>query len=132
MNIGLIDVDNYKKLDGCFPNIALMKLSAWHKAKGDSVEWYDYLKVLESDYHYDKVYASKVFSFTPDYEYPVCADEVEYGGSGYCIYIGEDGKEHFDKSKDKELPWEIEHIMPDYGLYGITDTAYGFLSRGCP
>ena len=82
--------------------------------------------------YYDKVYASKVFSFTPEYEYPIYADEIEYGGSGYCISIGEDGKEHFDKSKDKELPWEIEHIMPDYGLYGITDTAYGFLSRGCP
>lgn len=53
------------------------------------------------------------------------------GGSGYCISLV-NGKEVFDKSKDKELPYEIEHIMPDYSLYGIKDTAYGFMSRGCP
>lgn len=79
----------------------------------------------------DKVYMSKVFSFTPDYPYYVNADEVIKGGSGYCISLV-DGREIFDKSKDNELPAEIEHIYPDYGLYGITDTAYGFLSRGCP
>lgn len=54
------------------------------------------------------------------------------GGSGYCIFLDENRKEQFDKSKDIELPYEIEHIMPDYSLYGITDTAYGFMSRGCP
>ena len=74
---------------------------------------------------------SKVFSFTPDYPYYVNADEVIKGGSGYCISLV-DGREIFDKSKDNELPAEVEHIYPDYGLYGITDTAYGFLSRGCP
>lgn len=74
---------------------------------------------------------SKVFSFTPDYPYYVNADEVIKGGSGYCISLV-DGREIFDKSKDNELPAEIEHIYPDYGLYGIADTAYGFLSRGCP
>lgn len=79
----------------------------------------------------DKVYMSKVFSFTPDYPYYVNADEVIKGGSGYCISLV-DGREIFDKSKDSELPPEIEHIYPDYELYGITDTAYGFLSRGCP
>ena len=54
------------------------------------------------------------------------------GGSGYCIsLVG--GKEIFDKSKDKELPAEIEHIYPDYSLYPeFQDTAYGFMSRGCP
>lgn len=76
-------------------------------------------------------YISKVFSFTPDYEYCINADEIIKGGSGYCISL-KDGKEVFDKSKNKELPEEIEHIMPDYSLYGITDTAYGFMSRGCP
>lgn len=122
MRIGLIDVDGHN-----FPNIPLMKISAWHKAHGDHVEWYDPM----FSGHMDKVYMSKVFSFTPDYMYPIYADEISQGGSGYCISLV-DGKEVFDKRKDKELPPEIEHIYPDYSLYGITDTAYGFLSRGCP
>lgn len=126
MNIGLIDVDGHN-----YPNLPLMKLSAWHKRKGDNVEWY-----IPTQHGFplppmDKVYMSKVFSFTPDYPYYVNADEVIKGGSGYCISLV-DGREIFDKSKDNELPAEIEHIYPDYGLYGITDTAYGFLSRGCP
>lgn len=120
--IGLIDVDGHN-----FPNIPLMKISAWHKAQGDHVEWYDPM----FSPHMDKVYVSKVFSFSPDFEYIIDADEVVYGGSGYCISLV-DGKEVFDKSKDTELPPEIEHIMPDYSLYGIEDTAYGFLTRGCP
>lgn len=122
MKIGLIDVDGHN-----FPNIPLMKISAHHKALGDHVEWYDPM----FSGHMDKVYMSKVFSFTPDYEYSIDADEIITGGSGYCISLV-DGKEVFDKSKDIELPHEIEHIYPDYSLYGITDTAYGFLSRGCP
>ena len=122
MKIGLIDVDGHN-----FPNIPLMKLSAWHKSQGDSVEWYD---PLFSD-HMDKVYMSKVFSFSEDYQYFIDADEIIKGGSGYCISLV-DGKEVFDKNKDIELPYEVEHIYPDYSLYGITDTAYGFLSRGCP
>ena len=122
MRIGLIDVDGHN-----FPNIPLMKLSAWHKAQGDEVEWYSPM----FSGHMDKVYMSKVFSFTPDYEYFVDADEVIKGGSGYCISLV-DGKEVFDRSKDIQLPPEVEHIYPDYSLYGITDTAYGFLTRGCP
>ena len=104
-----------------------MKISAWHKAQGDRVEWYD---PMFSD-HMDKVYMSKVFSFSPDFEYFIRADEVVKGGSGYCISLV-NGKEVYDKSKDSPLPPEIEHIYPDYSLYGITDTAYGFLTRGCP
>ena len=104
-----------------------MKISAWHKAQGDIVEWYDPM----FSGHMDKVYMSKVFSFTPDFEYFIDADEVVKGGSGYCISLV-NGKEVFDKSKDIELPHEIEHIFPDYSLYGITDTAYGRLSIGCP
>lgn len=122
--IGLIDVDGHN-----FPNLPLMKISAWHKQQGDHVEWYDPL--LSG--HMDKVYMSKVFSFTPDYPYLVDADEIDKGGSGYCITLI-DGKEVYDESKDKDLPYEIEHIYPDYSIYPelTKDTAYGFLTRGCP
>ena len=126
MKIGLIDVDGHN-----FPNLPLMKLSAWHKARGDTVEWYEPLIHGFPNPPLYNVYMSKVFSFSPDYEYFVNAKEVVKGGSGYCISL-ENGKEVFDKSKDKELPYEIEHIYPDYSIYGITDTAYGFLTRGCP
>lgn len=121
MRIGLIDVDSKG-----FPNIALMKISAYHKQNGDSVEWYNTFGE-----RYDRVYVSKVFSFTPDYDHCVNADEVVFGGTGYAIRL-QDGREIFDKSKDASLPFEIEHIYPDYSLYNITNTAYGFLTRGCP
>ena len=126
MKIGLIDVDGHN-----FPNIPLMKISAWHKSKGDSVEWYAPIVHGFPAEPLDKVYMSKVFSFTPDYEYSVNAKEVVKGGSGYCISLV-DGKEVYDKSKDIDLPYEVEHIYPDYSIYDITDTAYGFLTRGCP
>lgn len=124
MKIGLIDVDGHN-----FPNIPLMKISAWHKAQGDSIEWYEPL----FSGHMDKIYMSKVFSFTTDYEWCIDADEVIRGGSGYCISMV-DGKEVYDTSKDIQLPPEIEHIYPDYSLYPdlTKDTAYGFLTRGCP
>lgn len=91
------------------------------------MQWYDPL--LSG--HMDKVYLAKVFSFSPDFPYYIDADEVVRGGSGYCISLV-DGREVFDKSKDIPLPDEIEHIYPDYSLYGVEDTAYGFLTRGCP
>ena len=122
MRIGLIDVDGHN-----YPNLPLMKISAWHKAQGDHVEWYEPM----FSGHMDKVYMSKVFSFTPDYEYCIDADEIIKGGTGYAITL-EDGKEHYDKSKDSPLPEEVEHVYPDYELYGVTDEAYGFLTRGCP
>ena len=126
VKIGLIDVDGHN-----FPNLPLMKISAWHKSLGDDVRWYDPFDGLIS--RYDKVYMSKVFSFTEDYNYPIYADEIQKGGSGYCISLV-DGKEVYDKSKDKDLPYEIEHIYPDYSIYPTLtkDTAYGFLTRGCP
>jgi len=145
MRIGLIDVDNRERLHDCFPNLCLMKISAYHKQRGDSVEWYQPL----FGGHYDKVYLSKVFSFSPDYEYFIDADEIIKGGSGYAIKVF-DGVEVYDKSIDKHLPDEIEHMMPDYSLYFNDDvdfditgklttlgkkhreTAYGFMSRGCP
>ena len=127
MKIGLIDVDGHN-----FPNIALMKISSWHKSQGDTVEWYTPFD------HYHTVYVAKVFSFTEDWHEPINADRVVYGGSGYQIKL-HDGKEQWDGIMlDKawfynELPPNIEHIMPDYSLYpSTTDTAYGFLTRGCP
>ena len=127
MRIGLIDVDSHN-----FPNLPLMKISAWHKKNGDHVEWYSPM----FSGHMDKVYMSKIFSTTPDYPYYIDADEVVKGGSGYCISFV-DGKEEFDKKKHFDLPEEIEHIYPDYSIYydkipEVRDTAYGFLTRGCP
>lgn len=119
MRVGLISVDSHN-----FPNLPLMKLSAWHKKQGDDVEWYSPFT------HYDLVYKSKVFANTPDYGYVINADKIVQGGTGYAIHGA--GGEHYIKDDDKPLPDEIEHIYPDYGLYGIKDTAYGFLTRGCP
>ena len=76
MRIGLIDVDNWERLGKCFPNLVLMKLSAWHKSQGDEVEWYQPM----FSGHLDKVYMSKVFSFSQDYPYFVDADEIVRGG----------------------------------------------------
>jgi len=102
--IGLIDVDSK------IPNLALMKISAYHKIKGDEVKLYDPL--------FDKpdlVYACKVFDFTPDYGYwPDC--EIIKGGSGYDLTTN--------------LPKEIESQFPDYSLYNC-ETAIGFTTRGC-
>lgn len=129
MRIGLIDVDGHN-----FPNLPLMKISAYHKSIGDSVEWYDNLLHSIGE-PFDKVYMAKVFSdeYTPDYPYCVNAKEVIKGGTGYSIKIDDIGKECFDKNNHNDLPYEIEHIYPDYSLYPeyTDDTAYGFLTRGC-
>ena len=124
MKVGLIDVDGHH-----FPNLPLMKLSAWHKARGDFVEWYTPL----FSGHLDRVYMSKVFSFSPDYEYFIDANEIIKGGSGYCIEMV-DGREVYRAENDKALPPEIEHMYPDYSIYPelTKDTAFGFLTRGCP
>lgn len=128
MRIGLIDVDGHN-----FPNIALMKISAYYKNAGHEVEWYQAF----SD-RYDIVFVAKVFSFTTDWEMVINADTVIYGGTGYQIRT-KNGVEYFDKYAGKgdifweELPQEIEMLYPDYSLYPNTkDTAYGFLTRGCP
>ena len=111
MKIGLIDVDGHN-----YPNLALMKLSAWHKSQGDTVEWW------WGWGQYDRVYMSKVFddTYTPDIPEPVNAGEIIKGGTGYGL--------------DNRLPDEVEHIYPDYSLYSelTKETAYGFLTRGCP
>lgn len=120
-NIGLIDVDGHN-----FPNLALMKLSAWHKERGDTVEWYHPFNGTR----YNRVYCSKVFSDTPDVTEYINADEVIKGGTGYALHGA--GGETYNHEDDKPLPNKVEHIYPDYSLYGINNTAYGFLTRGCP
>ena len=106
MNIGLIDVDGHN-----FPNLALMRLSAYHKGHGDSVEMWDGFK------HYDRVYMSKVFTFSPDMDTCINADEIITGGTGYKDYGA--------------LPCEVEKMRPDYSLYPAWKPAIGFLTRGC-
>lgn len=125
MEIGLIsDCVN-------FPNLAQMKISSYHKQKGDNVEI-----VTTFFKHYDICYTSKVFNLDlpniPKLMYRPMADKYIEGGSGYCIEI-ENGREVYHTENDEPLPDEIEHIYPDYSLYPqFKDTAYGFLTRGCP
>ena len=109
MRVGLIDVDSHR-----FPNLALMKLSAYHKQAGDQVEWWNGLK------RYDVVYQSKVFdaTYSRDMEFCVNADQIIKGGTGYGL--------------DNKLPDSAEHQYPDYELYQIENIAYGYLTRGCP
>lgn len=109
MKVGLIDVDRTS-----FPNLALMKISAYHKRRGDEVEWWNGLL------RYDRVYKAKVFddTYSKDIDWCINADEVIKGGTGYDLR--------------NKLAEEIEHIRPDYSLYDIEDVAYGFLTRGCP
>ena len=103
--IGIHDSD-----DTSFPNLALMKLSAFHKQKGDQVEFF--LPIMSS--LYDKIYSSKVFSWTRSQEY--LPKITIKGGTGYNIF--------------NNLPDKIEHICPDYDLYNIK-YSMGFLTRGC-
>lgn len=123
MRVGLIDVDSHH-----FPNLALMRISAYHKAQGDLVEWW-----LGDLFHYDIVYMAKVFSaqYSADIPEPLNADRIIKGGSGYCITL-KDGREIFDKEKHANLPPEIEAMAPDYSIYPEYDFAVAFTSRGCP
>ena len=75
MNIGIIDVDGHN-----FPNFALMKISAWHKMHGDYVEI-----ALPLCSRYDRVYQSKIFTFTPDSTDFDGKCEVVRGGTGYDV-----------------------------------------------
>ena len=109
MKIGLIDVDGHN-----FPNFALMKISAWHKSHGNEVHWYNPMFTG----HCDRVYMSKVFTFSSDYEFHVDADEIIRGGTGYDI--------------KSVLPQEIEDsTLMDYSIYPQYPFSVVFLSRGC-
>lgn len=124
MDIGLIDVDGHN-----FPNLALMRISAYHKSIGDRVEWW------ETDFkYYDIVYKSKIFSdaYSSEQQDPINCGELRKGGTGYCITLGSDSKERFGKSKNKPLPPEIEKMFPDYSIYPQFDFAVSMTSRGCP
>jgi len=107
MKIGLLDVDGHN-----FPNLALMKLSDYHKKHGDHIEF------LNTLCKYDRVYMSKVFTFTPDEDTCIQANEIIKGGTGYDL--------------QNKLAPEVESQYPDYSLYGIKNEAYGYLTRGCP
>lgn len=117
MRIGLVDVDSHN-----FPNLVLMKLSAWYKNKGWETELLRPADVLNGSnlfYGYDKLVGAAVF----DWNKPlVCMLEnvgVDVGGTGTGDYT-------------RVLPPEIEHCYPDYALYGIENCSYGYLTRGCP
>ena len=118
MKIGLVDVDGHakKKKWGAtiYPNIALCKIARWHRNNGDEVEW-----ALGYE-HYDRIYMSKVFNFSPDDLNVYDADEIIRGGTGYDI--------------KSVLPFMIDRQQPDYSIYPNipSDMAYGFLTRGCP
>lgn len=111
MRIGLHDADaEHLGSKNKFPNLALMKISAYGKQKGDLVEWWNPLCT------YDKVYSSKIFDFTP--ENPYLPPDTVKGGTGYGMY--------------NVLPPEIDGMFPDYSLYPACNYAIGFLTRGCP
>lgn len=107
MKIGLVDVDSHN-----FPNLPLMKISSWHKSKGDLIEF------VKPFVHYDKVYISKVFTESEEPKYLINCNDICRGGSGYDL--------------ENKLPYEIEHSHPDYSLYSQYDFAVGMLTRGCP
>lgn len=134
MKIAIIDADLIGRNKHRFPNLACMKISSYHKKIGDNVELKTNYKTLEI---YDKVYISKVFTDTEIPEYILEMQNVEYGGTGFF----------YDKAPN--LPYEIEHCMPDYDLYKdwvqyqlnnggkrldykyYLDYSIGFLTRGC-
>jgi len=117
MKICLIDADS------TIPNLALMKLSTYHKNKGDEVTllkaklpYYPnrkkkYFNVPDG---YDTIYCSVVFDNNKDF---IGGDNIIFGGSGYSL--------------DINLPYNIENLLPDYSMYPDNDISYGFLSRGC-
>lgn len=109
MKIALHDAEREHMPHKTFPNYALMKISAYHKSLGDTVEWWNPFD------DYDLVYSSKVFDFTP--ENPYLPPNTIKGGTGYGIF--------------KNLSPEIDSVFPDYKIYPDCDYAIGYLTRGC-
>lgn len=115
MKIGLLDIDyGRSKSKMAYPNLALCKIAAYHKHCGDDVEWATPFE------HYDILYRSKVFNFSEDDLRVYNCDKEIRGGTGYNI--------------TDALPPIIDSMQPDYSIYPNVpkDTAYGFLTRGCP
>jgi hypothetical protein len=109
--IGLHDAERDKMPKKTFPNLALMRISSYHKNRGEKVEWWDSNKK-----GYDLVYSSKTFGFTP--ENSKLPETAIKGGAGYNLF--------------NELPDRISVCKPDYTIYPDCDYAIGFLTRGCP
>ena len=103
MKIGLLDVDSK------IPNLALMKISAWHKLQGDTIE--HYMPLAHS--LYDKIYASKIFNFSDGSD---LQGDMITGGTGIDLKIN--------------LSTEIEKMEPDYSFYNYPHNI-GFAMRGC-
>lgn len=132
MRIGLHDAEMEHIRQKSFPNYALMKISAWHKQRGDTVEFFTPVDPREPEqiqlfpieeyplrrkaHIYDKVYSSKVFDFTPENRY--LPKKIIKGGTGYSITA--------------TLPSEIDAMFPDYSIYPQCDYAIGYITRGCP
>jgi hypothetical protein len=115
--VGLIDVDRTG-----FPNLALMKLSAWHKAQGHETELLRDPGPLAAVW-FDRLYASAVFSWNRDKALAWEALGATVGGTGVDDYS-------IDPAVVSELPEDIEAMEPDYSLYGL-DYGVGYLMRGC-
>ena len=110
----LVDADSHNG----FPNLALMKLSAWHKNEGHHVDFIKGLPQAPPLFLYDQSYISCIFFQNREkvLEYAMMLPNCKVGGSGWDL--------------DNELPEDVEHILPDYSLYDI-DYSMGFTSRGC-
>lgn len=118
MNVLLLDADS------TIPNLALMKLSSYHKNKGDKVELrrlnlpyspHRKKQIFFIDTHeYDKTYCSIIFDTNNGF---IVGNDIIFGGTGFSI--------------DISLPEEIEACEPDYSIYPENDTSYGFMTRGC-
>ena len=108
MQIGLHDAEMEHIKGKIFPNYALMKISAWHKAQGDNVEWWNPLK------RYNHIFSSKVFDFTP--ENPYLPENTIRGGTGYA-----------DVPLEQTLSPLIDEMFPDYSIYPACDYAIGYM-----